>query len=118
MEITEIAKNVIEIPEIFSLKNDVSVFHLLEKSGYFTFHDQITTEELGDQLSIRLELVNTWFQYSENKRSDGWFLQVNENDNSFTVGNIIQQTSKSFKSKIEACSYFIKKEIEDIRNIG
>ena len=112
--INEIVAKVVDIPWQFSIQGDISIYKLLEQSGYFENHAALTAVEIKKALKINPGLVQFWLQYSEDKRtSGGWYFKNNDNG-TFTVGNLQSNPEILFLDGIEACAEYIKKEIEEI----
>ena len=89
------------------------------QSGYFKLHDQINNADILKAVSEHHDIINDWLTWSDNKRvTEGWFFKKNE-DETYVVGYFhIDKNKKEivFSNIDEACSYFIKNEIEAIRN--
>jgi hypothetical protein len=91
---------------------------LLKECGYFELHGQISEADIFQELKQHLQCIDQWLSWSENKRSSsGWYFRENENGQ-YVVGYFpLQESSEAteYFDKTEACSAFIKREIEDIR---
>jgi len=110
--------NIINIPVEYNKRDDVSIFSLIEESGYFNAHDQITYDDIRAAIVEYPESVNAWLQYSEDKRSsDGWYFKPA--DQGYEVGffgqKMIDRKHQIYSNRLEACAVFIKNEIEAIR---
>jgi len=110
--------DIIFLPDRFYSEGNVSIYSLLKESGYFELHDQISEADIFQELTQHLECIDQWLNWSENKRSSsGWYFRENENGQ-YVVGYFpLQERLKTteYCDKTEACSAFIKREIEDIR---
>jgi len=121
MELIDIIKEVTQIPLKFKNEdNDKSVFDLLKLTQYFKNYNKILENDIVLIIKKRPSLVDDWLFWSENKRAiDGWYFLKNSID-MYEVGKINQDNSKEeymqFYDGCIACSIFIKKEIETIRN--
>lgn len=111
-------QDIIFLPDRFYSEGNLSIYSLLKESGYFELHDQINEADIFQELTQHLECIDQWLSWSENKRSSsGWYFRENENGQ-YVVGYFPLQESLNttdYFDKIEACSAFIKREIEDIR---
>ena len=113
--INEIAAKVIGMPRQFSIRGDISIYKILEQSGYFENHVAITASEIRKALRAKPGSIQFWLQYSEDKRtSGGWYFKYND-DGSFSIGNLKGEPETLFLDGIDACAEYIKKEIEEIR---
>src|SRR5439155_14501585 len=73
--IEAIAAEIVTLPQRFHSLRDVSIFLLLEATGYFGLHDQISAGDIRAALLRCPESNEEWMQYSEDKRtSSGWYL--------------------------------------------
>lgn len=84
-----------------------SMYALLKATQFEIFQQEITTNDITQYLQNHLELIETWEEYSDNKRtSDGYYYRSN------VYGAIAPiKFEKSFPSKTEACAEYILKEI-------
>lgn len=112
----ELIDDILDLPnKFYGSGNNKSIYELLSETGYNDNYDFIGENDIAKILSNRENYVNDWLSWSENKRSNGWYFIALRNGN-FEVGHLEnRKESKKFKDKIMACSYFIKNEIEDIR---
>jgi hypothetical protein len=118
MDIQHIVKKIIFIPKRFYSDGKDSVYSLLKESEYFEFYNSIYTKDIYAMLMQYPDCLNDWLQYSSDKRSScGWYLKQDRNKK-YIVGYMSSNQNKitEHSNTIEACSYFIKQEIEDIRN--
>jgi hypothetical protein len=94
-------------------------FSLLEVTGYFGLHNQLSETDIRAALVRCPECVQEWFQYSEDKRSSsGWYLTENDEE-CYETGFIADAHTRTNRvqhdNAIDACAVFIKHELEDIR---
>lgn len=112
-----IIKNIISLPEKFYALGNVSIYSLLKETGYFEMHNQVDEATILDELNRHPDYINQWLNWSDNKRTSGWYFKQKDNGE-YVVGYFpIRENLKqieSFDSK-EACAAFIKREIEEIR---
>jgi len=117
MEKVNVIKNIINLPQEFC-KGSVSIFSLLQESGYFDLYEQITEKDIKEELTQHLECIKEWLLYSEDKRNtSGWYF-VQNNIEKYIVGYFSLEENEityEYLDKVEACAVFIKKEIETIR---
>ncbi|GAA0875039.1 hypothetical protein GCM10009118_14470 [Wandonia haliotis] len=119
MGIKDIIKQILFLPFEFVQDNNHSIYSLLQNTGYFNVYSKITQSTILQELTNHSNCIEYWLSWSENKRStDGWYFIKKDNDK-YVVGNINSdgQNSKYFEfdSAAQACSIFIKREIESIR---
>lgn len=85
----------------------------------------INEKQLAKELKKHKNSVSYWVKYSEDKRTDrGWFLHTDKKTcpyclfDKYIVGYFHSELGivnvKEFTDLIHACTYFIKKEIDDI----
>lgn len=121
MTISETITNIIRLPWNFNNLGNISVYYLLQNSGYFEVYDQITEDAIREMLLSQTEHMNEWLLFSESKRvNSGWFLKKDANGYQvgyFPAKNIGDQPI-NYLDKATACAAFIKREIEDIRTKG
>ena len=111
-------RNIIFLPKQFYDENNISIYSLLKRSGYFDYYNQISEANIFDELTKYPECIDLWLNWSENKRSNsGWYLKENENGK-YIVGYFPAKENLNaieYVDRTEACAVFIKREIEDIR---
>jgi hypothetical protein len=109
----------ITLPQRFQSLGNVSIFSLVDATGYFGLHDQISQADIRAALVRCPECVHGWFQYSEDKRiPSGWFLAENDEgcyETGFIVDACTRTNRMQYDNAIDACAAFIKHELEDMR---
>jgi len=119
MEINDTINKIILLPRLFNNLKDVSICELLKETGYFEFYNKITEELIYEKLSQFVECVNEWILYSEDKRTGSGYYIIQEGKY-FLIGYFDGKEKlmkKKYTNKIEACAFYIKNEIEEIRLI-
>jgi hypothetical protein len=116
---SDIAAEIVNLPHRFYTMRDVSVFSLLEATGYFRLHDRISEGDIRAALLRCPECVQEWIQYAEDKRtSSGWYVSLND-EGCYETGYIADAWTRTnrvqYDNAVDACAAFIKHEIEDIR---
>lgn len=119
MNLTEVIAKLIHLPREFKMRGNVSIFSLLKESGYFEVHNLISPEEIRSALAIEPEYVDEWLAYSEDKRtSQGWYF-LRDEGGGYVVGYFNSLSGDKLRTKyvdqLEACTNFIKKEVDTIR---
>ena len=118
MNTKDIILKVINLPHDFYRLKDVSVYRLLQDSGYFIGYNQISNDDILLELKHHNNAINDWINWSTNKRlNNGWYFE--RTNDGYVVGDHStgQIAHKQFyNDATEACAAFIKNEIEDIRN--
>jgi hypothetical protein len=116
---SDMIAELVTLPRRFHKLGNVSMFSLLEATGYFGLHDQISEEDIRDGLVRCPECAQEWLQYSEDKRtSNGWYVVQNEEglyETGFVAHAGTSTNRVQYDSSIHACASFIKHELEDIR---
>jgi hypothetical protein len=119
MEKDHLINEIIFLPKSWHEKGKYSIYSLLKDSGYFEFYDQVKERDLHDSLLKNQECISHWIQWSEDKRvSSGWY--ITQKKGKYVVGfypNSKDLKTTEYADEAEACAAFIKKEIEDIRNM-
>ena len=121
MSIDSTIGKVIELPRTFYRRGDASMYSLLQESGYFAVHAEVTESAIQKALREHPECVADWMDLSEGKRaSSGWFLRRGENG--YEVGYFPVSGDDDrvveYRDAVAACAAFVKREIEDIRTDG
>jgi len=114
----ELILNVINLPRDFLQKETISMYALLEETGYFDIADQVSEQDLYDNLVIFPDFANDWFQYSQDKRcDDGWYIKLSDN-NKYLVGCLDTDNNIEieFDEKLKACATYIKRELDKIKS--
>jgi hypothetical protein len=118
MNTETIISSIVNLPDKFYNIGNASIYSLLKETGYFENHKDVNETTILKYLVNHAECVNQWLCWSEDKRStSGWYLRKNE-DGKYIVGYFpIEKKFQSieYSDITEACTAFIKREIEDIR---
>lgn len=119
MEKEQVINKIVSLPQEFHFRNNTSMLSLLRETRYFEAFNEIDVDDIEKALKNRHNFVQDWLQLSEDKRTrTGWFFKRHESNRHFVVGfasNGVQMNVTEFANIYEACAYFIKMEIEDIR---
>ena len=119
----DIATQIVTLPQTFHSLGNISIFSLLEETGYFELHDQISEGDIRGALLCCPECVQEWIQYSEDKRSSsGWYLTLDDEGlyetAYFDIKAVPNTTNRvQYEHAIDACAAFIKHEIESVRSL-
>jgi hypothetical protein len=110
---------IVTLPRKFHSQGTVSMFSLLQGTGYFGLHDQISEDDIREALLRCPECVQEWMQYAEDKRtSSGWYVTLND-EGCYETGYIVDARTRTnrvqYENAIDACAAFVKNEIESIR---
>jgi hypothetical protein len=109
---------IVTLPRRFQSPGAVSMFTLVEATGYFRLHDQISEADIRAALVRFPECVQEWFHYSEDKRTSGWYLTENDEgcyETGFVVDAHTHTNRVQYENATDACASFIKHELESIR---
>jgi hypothetical protein len=117
----DIAMQIVTMPRRFHSLGNISIFSLLEETGYFELHDQISEDDIRTALLCCPECVQEWMQYCSDKRtSSGWYIRLNDEElyeiGYFDIKADHDTNRVQYKNAIDACAAFIKHEIESIRS--
>jgi hypothetical protein len=100
----------------FSQLRTISIYELLQQTGYPKIADQITEQDIYKELLANQSFVNDWLEYSEDKRTDkGWYFKQ-AGDGKYLVGCVgnTGTIETVYDDKIKAGSKFIKQELDVI----
>ncbi len=117
MNLNDIINQIIDIPSKFYELKNVSIYSLLEESGYFEVREQINEANIFAAVNNNPEVVKKWMQLSEDKRTDsGWYFTNSGNDQ-YVVGYYPENefTAVKYYNVSEACADFIIRKIGSIR---
>lgn len=120
MDATKSIATLIDLPRELRIRGDVSMFFLLKEAGYFDAYDSISEEGIQAQLQGRADSIREWLMYSDNKRTDrGWYFQQQDGAG-YIVGYFPSgvEQPRQYSSGADACAFFIKRELEEIRQIS
>ncbi len=114
-----IIEKIIHLPRLFKSLGNRSMYLLLRDTGYFEITDQIYEENISQALKQYPECINEWKILSDDKRaSSGWYFKELDHGK-YIVGYFDLKRKNNpeveFSEIREACAFFIKQEIEDIR---
>src|SRR6185312_2755625 len=111
---------IVSLPRTSHRLGNVSVFDLLQATGYFKLHNQISEDDIRAALVHCPECVQEWMQYAEDKRtSSGWYFTLNDEGlyetGHFDIKSVPNHTNRvQYENAIDACAAFIKHEIESM----
>ena len=122
MKTVDMAKHIVTIPRRFHALGTVSIFSLLESTGYFELHDQLSESDIRNAVAHDPECVQEWMQESEDQRcSAAWYFVLNE-EGCYEVGYFDMKADPNttnrvqYENAIDACAAFIMHNIEDMRS--
>lgn len=120
MNKADIATEIVTLPRRFHSLGNVSIFSLLEETGYSGLHDQILESDIRAALLRCPECVQEWIQYAEDKRTpSGWYFAQND-EGCYETGYIADAHTRrnrvQYENAMDGCAAFIKHEIESIRS--
>lgn len=119
MNTNTMVAQIVTLPRKFHSQGTVSMFSLLQGTGYFGLHDQISEDDIREALLRCPEYIHDWVEYSQDKRtSTGWYITENDEE-VWEVGYVTErgdlQQRLVYHNQVDACATFVKREIEDIR---
>jgi hypothetical protein len=111
----EIVKKIIAIPCLFE-ETQKKVPDLLLESGYLDNPEAVTIDSLVQGFRESPESVDSWLEWSDNKRSDaGWYFQ-NRKESRYVVGYFPRTNNvpeQEYTDAVIAAAHFVKYELED-----
>lgn len=112
----DVIAKVCSMPLDFNKSGNKSMVQILRESGYLENVDSVTYDMIKQHLEANPDLIETWENYSADKRtSEGWYF-LRENS-TWIVGFYRpggRSEELSYSSAPEACASFILKEIRQI----
>ena len=119
MKKSEMVAQLVALRRRFQSLGNVSIFSLVEQTGYFELHHEVSESDIRAALISFPKCLQEWLQYSADKRtSTGWYLAENDEE-CYETGYIavdqIRMNRCSTRNGIMACACFIKHELESIR---
>ena len=119
MNIEKVVEAVCSMTKVYKQRGNVSIFTLMEESGYRAISNDITEQAIESFLRTRPDLVDSWLLYSMDQRcTPSWYIQEpSENSligNEWVVGYLTGDVDSrkeifKFKDGFQACAFFIKK---------
>ena len=119
MSIEKVVEAVCSITKVHKERGDISIFALLEESGYRAISNEIPEQAIESFLRTHPSLVDSWHLYSMDQRcSPSWYIQepseISSIGNEWVVGFMsgdIDSRKEIFKFNdgFQACAFFIKK---------
>lgn len=114
MNLNDTINQIIDIPRRFYELKNISIYSLLEESGYFNVQQQINEANILVAIINNPRTVESWMRLSENKRiASGWYI-ADSGDDRYIVGYYPENEFDAIKyqNANEACAAFIIKELE------
>jgi len=113
----EAIKRICQLPRDIRSTGDRSAIQFLRETGFFDAPGLVDRELLVEFLGAHTDLVSDWLQWSEDKRcSDGWYFTAELGG--YAVGFHPGDEYHFFFDRVEACAYFVLKELESLRRHG
>jgi hypothetical protein len=121
MDLNNTIKALCEIAKEFEEKGNVSESVLLTESGYLQNPGQINEAHMAEYLRNHRELIDTWLLQSMNKRTPPWYLKspvdYSNRHKVWVVGFYPDGEVREFQDAADACGFYVKQEVEQIRHI-
>ena len=122
MDLNNTIKALCEIAKEFEEKGNVSESVLLTESGYLQNPGQINEAHMAEYLRNHRELIDTWLLQSMNKRTSlSWYLKspvdYSNRHKVWVVGFYPDGEVREFQDAADACGFYVKQEVEQIRHI-
>jgi hypothetical protein len=70
----DIAQQIVTLPRTFHSLGNISIFSLLEETGYLELHNQVSVSDIRNALARDPACVREWMQYIDDQRcSSSWY---------------------------------------------
>src|SRR5439155_2751598 len=119
----EIAMQIVTMPRRFHSLGNISIFSLLEETGYFELHNEVSVSDIRNALARDPACVQEWMRYIDDQRcSSSWYFVLND-EGLYEVGFYDSNTDPARSNQVvygnamDACAAFIKHQIESIRTL-
>jgi hypothetical protein len=117
----DIAKHIVTLPRTFHSLGNISIFSLLEETGYLELHNQVSLSDIRNAFARDLACVQEWMQYIDDQRcSSSWYFLLND-EGLYEVYDSNTDPTRSnqvvYENAMDACAAFIKYQIESIRTL-
>ncbi len=107
----DVVAEICDLPVRLKTRGDESIAMLVDESGYRQTPSALTVEAVSAHLERRPDLIDTWFRYSEDKRtSSGWYV-TERPAGTFEVGYYPSGERLSVTERVRACAEFIVREV-------
>ena len=114
---------IVNLPRRFYGLGNVSIFSLLEGTGYFGLHNEVSVSDIRNALARDPACVQEWMRYIDDQRcSSSWYFVLND-EGLYEVGFYDSNTEPArsnqvvYENAMDACAAFIKHQIESIRTL-
>lgn len=120
MKNNDIVAKICSLAKQFQQVKNKSFIELLKETGFTESKKTISIEDIKNCLKKNTDLIESWFLYSMNKRTDqGWYLyKKNDGNAKYIVGYLSGDSSKKKEKKHSdaagACAYFVYNELTEI----
>ena len=115
-----IATEIVTIPRKFQTR-DISIFDLLNETGYFELHNEVSEGDIRNALARDPACVQEWMRYIDDQRcASSWYFVIND-EGQYEVGFYDSDSDPTrtnqvvYENAMDACAAFIKQQIESIR---
>ena len=99
---------------------DKSPYNLAKESKFAELHTSISVQDIKEYLLRKIDLIDNWVMWSEDKRTCGYSLSIIPHK--FLIGELDGNAKlifeKSFSNNVDACAEFILREISSILDIN
>lgn len=112
-------RNVCNLPVVFR-QGGKSARQLVQESGYVQHAERVTETSVRHYLAAHGELVEKWQMWSEDRRSDGWYLECGERKPEIGwCGSGVGRTKvRRFNTCLEACAALIIAEMNQVSGLN
>ena len=117
MDKKTVVRNIVNLANDQYRRDDISFYQFFLDSGYLTLQEEISIDDIKEELRRCPYLVESWFNYSDDQRiSSGWYVRK-ESENTYIIGRVESDSITTYTDDIEACAKFVKLQIEDMVNL-
>lgn len=113
----ECIQAICRFPKIYS-EQEMSAIEIVKISNYWKYRDNISLEDIIDEVKSDSSIVDSWIQFTEDKRwTPAWGLS--HFDGNYTLFYMFRNGNTEieikYKSGYDACARLIRLEMEGIR---
>ena len=109
-------KKICSIPQNFLAVKNISIKQLIKESGFDENIEKIKLDELANFIKLNPNYVDSWLQYSSDKRtSSGWYFS--KTNDKYLIGYLNSYKNEKveeYDSVYNACANFILRELSSI----
>ncbi len=108
--------DICRFPLIYNKSRSLTPIQILDRSGYSVFCEQISKQDIIDELKKDNGLITCWLNFTEDKRwSPAWGISRNNNEYIlFYCAYREVEIKQAFEDPYEPCAIMIRMEMESL----